>query len=281
MIIKTDNEELFDVKAESWIKALNIYRDIKTKIPAEAIIFKAGTLITLLYIPIGRKVSGLKLGKCDIIGQYAKRVSGVPQEMEGDSYQILIESNLASDELKYTAIDILEAENGDTCPNCKSATDSLQLKRAIEVGHTFFLGTKYSSPLDATFVSRTNANIPFEMGCYGLGVSRIMAAVVEVANDKDGIKWPIALAPYRACFISSISSEQDEYEITEKLKELPWFQEDEMVIDDRGFQFGYKMKDALLIGYPYIIVARDLYHKTGCVEIHDRRNSLVTSLKIK
>ncbi len=90
------------------------------------------------------------------------------------------------------------AAPGDGCPECSSA---LEGTRGIEVGHVFHLGSKYSAPLKAVFVAEDGARAPIVMGCYGIGVTRAMAALVEVGADKDGIVWPEAVAPFRAAVV--------------------------------------------------------------------------------
>ncbi|CAG8768501.1 21361_t:CDS:1, partial [Gigaspora rosea] len=148
--------------------------------------------------------------------------------------------------------------DNDGCPVCykDSITSPLKSNRAIEVGHTFLLGTKYSDPLKATFAPENplykGELLSIQMGCYGIGVSRMIAAIIESSHDSKGIIWPPSVAPYRVCIIPG----GDEPEITEKTRSLYDFLtsecdglNDEVLIDDRmNLSFGYRMKDAELLG---------------------------------
>ncbi|CAG8567772.1 11171_t:CDS:2 [Racocetra fulgida] len=183
---------------------------------------------------------------------------------------------------------IRDINNG--CPVCYrnsiTSHDSgnfhpLTSNRAIEVGHTFLLGTKYSDPLKATFAPenpRHNGELlSIQMGCYGIGISRIIAAVVESSHDSKGIIWPPSIAPYRVCIIPS----GDDPEITEKTRSLYDFLTSEcdglngeILIDDRmNLTFGYRMKDAELLGYPWLMIIGKKFLESGKIEIHERHNN--------
>jgi prolyl-tRNA synthetase len=140
--------------------------------------------------------------------------------------------------------DLRLAKAGDQCPHCQHP---LLETRGVEVGHIFKLGTKYSSSLRATFRDEQGEEKPLIMGCYGIGISRIVAAAIEQNNDQDGIKWPAPIAPFQV-LILPISKEQ-----------LPQAEEIykgliaagvEVLLDDRDERAGVKFKDADLIGIP-------------------------------
>ncbi|CAG8747145.1 4506_t:CDS:2, partial [Dentiscutata erythropus] len=154
----------------------------------------------------------------------------------------------------------------------------LESNRAIEVGHTFLLGTKYSDPLKATFAPENKGELlSIQMGCYGIGVSRMLAAIIESSHDSKGIIWPQSVAPYRVCIIPG----GDEPEITEKIRSLYDFLisecnglNDEVLIDDRmNLSFGYRMKDAELLGYPWLMIIGKKFLESGKIEIHNRHNN--------
>ncbi|KAG9298195.1 hypothetical protein G9A89_002683 [Geosiphon pyriformis] len=176
---------------------------------------------------------------------------------------------------------------GDGCPICSlhshSITPShnfqpLNSNRGIEVGHTFLLGTKYSDPLQATYAPENPATAGehrlIQMGCFGLGLTRILAAIIEISHDKHGIIWPTAIAPYRVCIIPGTQAEtviQTVKQIYDDLTRTRTGElENDVVIDDRDVSFGYRMKDAQLVGYPWCIIIGNNFLENGKVEIQKR-----------
>lgn len=137
--------------------------------------------------------------------------------------------------------------------------------RGIEVGHIFKLGAKYSAKMNATFLDESNQAKPFIMGCYGIGIGRTVAAAIEQNNDKDGIIWPIALAPFKVAVIPVNSTDQNEMKIAEQLYiEL---QDQEPLLDDREQRVGVKLKDIDLIGIPIKVIIGPKGLKENKVEI--------------
>lgn len=148
------------------------------------------------------------------------------------------------------------------CPEC--AQGQLQSKRGLEIGHTFILGTRYSAALGATFKNAAGDNVPMEMGCYGIGVSRLMAAVVECSHDAAGIRWPRVLSPFSA-YVLSASDEEPRL-----VDGVPQRLLADALIDNRpNMSFSRKFKDALLSGIPDIVVVGSRQSTTG-VEWHQR-----------
>ncbi|XP_072019571.1 probable proline--tRNA ligase, mitochondrial [Amphiura filiformis] len=147
------------------------------------------------------------------------------------------------------------------CPEGLSGNDCpIEHHHAIEVGHTFYLGTKYSQVFDASYVDPSGKHRTLEMGCYGLGVSRILAACIEVLSKGSEVRWPRLIAPYQVCIVppKAGSKEEQGIQIAESLyddiSQLPGFR-GEVVIDDRYDKtIGHRRKDANIIGYPYVIV---------------------------
>nr|XP_046247596.1 probable proline--tRNA ligase, mitochondrial [Scatophagus argus]XP_046247597.1 probable proline--tRNA ligase, mitochondrial [Scatophagus argus] len=145
------------------------------------------------------------------------------------------------------------------CPQCKTGT--LVKSKGIEVGHTFYLGQKYSRIFDATFSNVQNKPVLTEMGCYGLGVTRILAAAIEVTSTEEGIRWPGLLAPYQVCILppKKGSKEHKAVDLAEELvhtleETLPGLR-GEVVFDDRTqMTIGKRLMDASRLGYPYVIV---------------------------
>ena len=148
-------------------------------------------------------------------------------------------------------------------------TQRLETARGIEVGHIFQLGTKYSQAMGATFTNEQGEEQPLVMGCYGVGVSRLAQAAVEQSYDKDGIIWPVAIAPYHAIICVPNISDAQQMEVAERLYTELNQMGVETILDDRDERAGVKFKDADLIGIPFrIVTGRSL--KDGMVEVVQR-----------
>ncbi len=160
--------------------------------------------------------------------------------------------------------DLRNAAAGDPCPRCSAP---MALKHAIEVGHVFKLGTKYSEALDAKFLDAHEQQHPAIMGCYGIGVNRILAALIETRHDADGIIWPLALAPYEVILSPLNVNQADVLEVTEKLYEELTAAGIDVLLDDRDQRPGVKFKDADLIGIPLRVVIGGRGLKEGQLEI--------------
>ncbi|MDD5439459.1 MAG: proline--tRNA ligase [Candidatus Omnitrophica bacterium] len=164
------------------------------------------------------------------------------------------------------------------CPKCNKEMD---IKHTIEVGHTFKLGTKYSKPLSAVYLDAAGATKEIIMGCYGIGVNRILAATVETANDKDGMIWPVSLSPYEVSVLPLNMSVENVrktgLEIYGKLIE----QGVDAIIDDREDRAGVKFNDSDLIGYPLQIIIGEKGLKDGLVEIKIRKSKVSEKVKIE
>ncbi len=170
-------------------------------------------------------------------------------------------------QLPKIQVDIRKAKAGDRAKHDPSQT--LQTARGIEVGHIFQLGTKYSQAMGATYTDEAGEEKPLIMGCYGVGVSRLAQSAVEQSYDKDGIIWPVAIAPYHAIITIPNMNDAEQVEIAEKLYRELNAAGVETLLDDRNERAGVKFKDADLIGIPYRIVpGRSL--KNGKLEVVKR-----------
>lgn len=147
--------------------------------------------------------------------------------------------------------DLREAVDGDPCPKCGK---SLTLRHAIEVGHVFKLGTKYSKALGARFLDDKEQQHDIIMGCYGIGVNRIVAALVETSYDENGIIWPISLAPYEVILTPLNVSQENVMEAASNLHDELQAAGVDVLLDDRDQRPGVKFKDADLIGIPLRVV---------------------------
>ncbi len=159
--------------------------------------------------------------------------------------------------------DLVEVKEGDRCPKCRG---ELLKTRGIEVGHIFQLGDRYSKPLNATFLDEKGKAKPFIMGTYGIGVSRLVAVIVEQHHDDRGCIWTKSTAPYLLDIIVSDVKNKEQFEFAENLYNKLKNENKEVIIDDRKERFGFKMKDFELIGFPYaLIVGKSL--KEGKVQL--------------
>src|SRR5262249_35589907 len=142
--------------------------------------------------------------------------------------------------------DLRSVVPGDPCPKCGK---KLALFRGIEAGHIFVLGTKYSAAMGASYLDKNGENKPMVMGCYGIGVSRLVATAVEQHHDENGIVWPMSIAPYPV-HVVQVGSEPNVVEAVGKLESELAAAGIQALIDDRDERPGVKFKDADLIGMP-------------------------------
>lgn len=169
-------------------------------------------------------------------------------------------------------LDLRMVEAGEGCPKCEA---ELKEARGIEVGQVFNLGTKYSKALRATYLDEGGEEQLCVMGCYGIGVSRTMAAAIEQFNDADGIIWPLPIAPYH-CLIVPVSLKDEQVALTaENLYGELKAAGVEVVLDDRDERPGVKFKDADLVGYPIRITIGSKTLANGQVELRHRRSGEV------
>ncbi|NEP06516.1 MAG: proline--tRNA ligase [Okeania sp. SIO2G4] len=170
-------------------------------------------------------------------------------------------------ELPKLVVDVRKAQKGDRSIHDPSQT--LETARGIEVGHIFQLGTKYSEAMGATYTNEQGEEMPLVMGCYGVGVSRLAQSAVEQSYDKDGIIWPVAIAPYHVVICIPNIKDAQQMEVAESLYKELNEAGIETILDDRDERAGVKFKDADLIGIPYrIVTGRSL--KSGKVELVER-----------
>jgi prolyl-tRNA synthetase len=174
--------------------------------------------------------------------------------------------------------DYRTAAAGDACARCDKG--HLRAYRGIEVGQVFFLGTKYSKPMGVTFLDAEGHEKPAEMGCYGIGVTRIVAAAIEQNHDKDGIVWPLPLAPFEAAVLSLQQDDDKVIATATKLYDELALAGVDVLYDDRDERAGVKFKDADLIGIPLRIVIGGKGLKEGQVELKWRTDAAPTKVPI-
>jgi prolyl-tRNA synthetase len=190
-----------------------------------------------------------------------------------DYHFVGVDMSVLSD-VAYFA-DIAEVNEGDICPYCDG---ELSFTKGIEVGHIFKLGTTYSAALKAEFLDENGKAQPFIMGTYGMGVSRLVAAVVEQHHDEKGCIWTKATAPYMVNIMISNIKDEAQVALGEKLYAQLQDANVDVMLDDRKERFGFKMKDAELIGFPYtVVIGKELVN--GEVQIFERATMEKTAVK--
>ena len=195
-----------------------------------------------------------------------KALEGYPNFVIGaneDEYHY-INANLGTTFTPDIIADVRKACPGDLCPKCG---EPLSFTRGIEVGHIFKLGTKYSLPMKAMFLDRDGKMKPFIMGCYGIGVSRILAATIEQNHDENGIIFPWQIAPFQIAVTYLKESLKEEAEKIYQSLGTKW----DVILDDRDERPGVKFKDMDLIGIPLQIILGKSYEKEGTVEVKIRK----------
>ncbi|MGB5375924.1 MAG: proline--tRNA ligase [Polyangiales bacterium] len=166
-------------------------------------------------------------------------------------------------------VSIRQAASGDPCPNCDG---KLELYRGIEGGHIFVLGTHYSDKMQATFLDEDGSSQSIVMGCYGIGVSRLIAAIMEQHHDEHGIRWPLHVAPYQV-IITPIGKEEAPLTKATEIYDALRTEGVEVLLDDRPERPGVKFKDADLLGIPFRITVGSRGLKQGTVELKKRTES--------
>ena len=146
-----------------------------------------------------------------------------------------------------TVGDFRNVEDGGKCPLCGG---KVSIARGTEVGHIFKLGTKYSEAMNATFIDENGKNTPFVMGCYGIGVTRTMASIIEQHHDENGIVWPLSVAPYHVSVIPVNIKDEEQMKVAEELYNSLKDLGVEVLMDDRNERAGVKFKDSEIIGIP-------------------------------
>ncbi len=170
-------------------------------------------------------------------------------------------------------LNLLRIRSGDKCPRCLPG--SLRVERAMELGHAFFLGIRYSEPLGAAVTVPPAAQpSPMQMGCYGIGISRVMGAAAEHLADETGLNWPVAIAPYSCIVIPGRDANDDDaLQVYHSINGLSGHGMGflDVVLDDRQRPLPWKLTDADLIGFPVIVLLGREWRSSGKVEVQCRR----------
>ncbi len=192
---------------------------------------------------------------------------------EKDYHYVGLDLELNKDEI---VDDIVSVKEGDKCIHCGG---NLVYTKGIEVGHIFQLGTKYSEPLKAEFLDENGKTKPFVMGTYGIGVSRLLAAIIEQHHDEKGCIWTKESSPFDVCVIVSNAKDEKQNEIALKIYHELKAKNINSLFDDRNERFGFKMKDYELIGVPYAVIVGKKVEE-GVVEIVSRDGDIAKEINI-
>lgn len=202
-------------------------------------------------------------------------VNGVAGANKTDYH--LINVNPGRDFIVDEYLDLRIVKEGDPCPKCDG---KLEIKSGIEVGHIFKLGTKYSESMEATYLDENGKEQFIVMGCYGIGISRLVAAVIEQNHDEKGIIWPKAIAPYQV-IILALGDDEEVVKVTEELYQELTARGVETLLDDRKERPGVKFNDADLIGIPLRITVGARSLKNNTIEARVRRTGEEIQLELE
>ena len=173
--------------------------------------------------------------------------------------------------------DLRNADAGDPCPRCGATMVS---RAGLEIGHVFKLGTRYSKAMGATYLDEKGVEIPIIMGCYGIGINRIMAAAIEAGHDDNGIIWPLSLAPYQVSLIPLQVNKAEVMDLTRELEQELEAAGVDVLTDDRDQRPGVKFKDVDLIGVPLRVVIGERGLKDGSIEVKWRHEAAARNLPL-
>ncbi|KAH7017859.1 hypothetical protein EDB80DRAFT_706199 [Ilyonectria destructans] len=217
-----------------------------------------------------------------------ERLPLLPDGLESHDVQHSFLGNAGEDK----GLNLVRLADGDGCPRCEEGT--LKIHRALEVGHTFHLGTRYSVPLEACVTIPTQlpetiseglvpgSRTPVQMGCHGVGVSRIFGAVAEVLGNEIGLNWPRAIAPFEIAIISTPGTEQDSLDLYDTLAGRNGSESSfDVILDDRKHSFVWKMQDAEMVGYPVVVIMGKSWKNDGTCEVRCRRLSVKENVSVE
>ncbi len=299
---KFKEEKEIDTGSAKTIEEVSNYLGVSTKCIAKSVLYKVENKLFLVLIRGDRQVNEVKLknyiereygliGELEIVKEELKELPAGnigPFNLPSD-IEIILDYSLKTvdyvvvgankegkhivgvkvEKLPGNFVDILLVEENDLCPKCKA---KLIAKRGIEVGHIFKLGTKYSQALNATFVDENGKNNPFIMGCYGIGVSRTLAAIIEQSHDKYGPIFPRNVAPFEVIILPLKPQFKTE---AEKIYENLMDAGVDVALDDRDKRPGFKFNDADLMGVPIKLIIGKSFEENNEIELKLRKNNEV------
>jgi prolyl-tRNA synthetase len=244
-----------------------------------------GEAVTLADEETVRRVTGAPVGFAGPVGLALRTIAdGALRGMRGavsganqvDTHVVNIDQERDLPHLRFA--DLRQARAGDACARCDGGT--YVGHRGIEVGQVFYLGTKYSQAMGATFLGADGTQRPIEMGCYGIGITRTVAAAIEQHHDDAGIVWPAPLAPYGALVVPVNAGDPAQRDTAERVAAALTAAGVETLLDDRDERPGVKFKDADLIGLPVRVTVGPRALARGCVELKTRAAAEVVEVPV-
>jgi prolyl-tRNA synthetase len=211
--------------------------------------------------------------KCGLKFRAVKAASGVIGGTLSHEFMVLAdtgEEEIVWCDCGYGASDE-KVVRGDVCPECKKAL--LKFSKGIEIGHAFKLGTKYSKSMNATYLDTNGKENFIAMGCYGIGVARMLAAIVEQSNDDNGIIWPDSVTPFEVAIVAINYADAKTSKVTQEIYRELSSKGLDVLVDDRDERAGVKFKDIDLIGIPYRITIGEKNLAEGNVELKSRKDN--------
>ncbi|MCA3270006.1 MAG: proline--tRNA ligase [Alphaproteobacteria bacterium] len=163
---------------------------------------------------------------------------------------------------------------------CPIPPEQLATKRGIEVGHIFYFGTKYSAAMGATVTVANAQSVPLEMGAYGIGVSRLVGALIEAHHDAGGIRWPVSVAPYRLAIVAAKPDDEDSVSKAEQIYRNLSQLDGDVLFDDRPERMGTKLADLELLGIPHVFVVGPKGLENGMVDWKERASGKTTAVPL-
>lgn len=307
---KVENLEIEKVYTPNFktIEEVCNYLNVDPKLTAKTLIYKADNELVACLIPGDRELNEYKLQKVlkctslelanpeeikeqlgleiGYIGPVDLNIKIIMDSKICNMHNFVVGANESNYHYKNVNIkdfnafinaDIVDVKEGDVCPNCHG---HLYFKKGIEIGNTFKLGTKYSLSLGLEYLDNNNNLKPVVMGCYGIGIGRIMASVVEQNNDDSGIIWPSNIAPYKVAIVLINDKDEKQVKVANELYETLQKNEIDVLLDDRNVRPGVKFNDMDLIGIPLrIVVGKKI--SDGIIEMKLRSSSDIKEVKIE
>jgi prolyl-tRNA synthetase len=275
LVYKTDQNELVAalVRGDHEVNELKLQSVLGcgTVVLADPVEIAAATKVAAGFLgPIGLRLRTI----ADLSIQGMR--GAVAGANEADSHYIEVDQE--RDFTPSAFADLRLPVAGDPCPRCDEGV--LESYRGIEVGQVFYLGTKYSASLGATYLDAEGRERPIEMGCYGIGISRLVAAAIEQNNDANGIIWPFSIAPFHVVLLPINYKDKAIQEVSDRLYQELQKCGIEALLDDRDERPGVKFKDADLIGVPLRLTVGAKGLQKNCVELHWRRDGKTEEVSV-
>jgi prolyl-tRNA synthetase len=275
LVYKTDGQELIAalVRGDHEINEVKLQAVLGS--PEVALANEAEVAAATHVVPGFLGPIGLKLRVVADLSVQGMR-GAVTGANETDAH--FIEVDQERDFTPSAFADLRLAVDGDPCPRCDQGR--LETYRGIEVGQVFYLGRKYSESMGATYLDAEGRERPVEMGCYGIGISRLVAAAIEQNNDANGIIWPFSIAPFHVLLLPINYKDKAIQEVSDRLYQELQKRSIEVLLDDRDERPGVKFKDADLIGIPLRLTVGAKGLEKGRVELRWRRDGKVDEIVV-